>query len=122
MQRDMDLVRSILMELADSENPLDAGVFVDDTRDYQFIAYHIDIMEQAGLLKATIKHGWNKTYMATSADALTWEGQDYLASVKSDKLWSHVKLTIAKQFGDVGFSTIKALAEKIALSMIDRTL
>lgn len=112
MKRNMELVRKILMELADSECPLDATVFVDDAHDFQFVAYHFDIMSQAGLVDASVHKEWGGSYTVAEVSSLTWEGQDFLASVKSPKVWSRVKSMVAKHAGDAAFETIKTLAVK----------
>lgn len=110
MRRDMDLVRRILSETADSERPLEANVFVDDRHDYNSVGYHIKIMREAGLIEAVIQRADGIPYYYCRVDDLTWDGQEFLANVKSDSVWSKVKTTVAKRTGDASFSVITKLA------------
>ena len=119
MRRDMDLVRDILREAADcGAGALDASVLVDGRRDFACVAYHIDIMREAGLVNATVKRAWGGSYLLAQVNSLTWAGQDYLASVSNDGLWSEVKRRVARLAGDVSMETVKALAVRIAAEML----
>ena len=108
MERDMDLVRRILAELESSRNPIDAADLADGNHARDEVAYHIRIMAEAGLIHAKVR-----------ADELTWEGQEFLANVRSDTVWSKVKLSIAKSVGHAGFEAYKiAAAQVIASSLV----
>lgn len=109
MKRDMGLVRRILMEVADSREPLSAELFTDDRHDFQEVAYHFKIMGEAGLLNATLLPGDDGFY-AAMATSLTWEGQDFLSAVSNQGVWKKVSMAIAKRTGDATFDVVKALA------------
>ena len=49
MRRDMDLIRSMLRTVADSDAPMDAQAFTDDAHPFPVIAYHADLLRQFGL-------------------------------------------------------------------------
>lgn len=118
MKRDMDLVREILKELSETDRPLDASAFVTDKRSREFVGYHIRIMQEAGLIVARIMSGDNDEYYMCQAVRMTWDGQDYLAAISSDTVWSKVKKTIAKTVGDASLATIKSLAVDMASKML----
>lgn len=118
MKRDMELVRRILIDVADSDLALDASVFTDERNGFQAIAYHFDIMNEAGLLDANVRRGLGDEYVFAEARALTWKGQDFLASIAPEKVWAEMKMTIAKRLGDATFATIKALAEEMAKKLL----
>lgn len=114
MKRDMDLVRSILRDVAESEGGLDAHSLADDARPFELIAYHFDIMDEAGLIRATVRRSGGGRYVLAVADSLTWEGNDLLAALSSDRIWTDVKKRVAKTLGDVSLATFKALAVRAA--------
>ena len=118
MKRDMDLVRRILKETSESSESLDAQVFINDECDLQTICYHMDIMSQYGLIEASTHKAFGGKYIFGQVDQLTWAGNDFLASVTSDMVWSQVKLDIAKKAADAPFSVIAALATKICASQL----
>lgn len=107
----MDLVRKILVATADARQPLEASVFADERHDYQEVAYHFRIMEQAGLVAASLVPGDNGYYHA-AVESLTWEGQDFLSAVANDGVWRKVSMKIAKIAGDATLDVTKALAVK----------
>lgn len=116
MKRDMDLVRSILIELSEASGELDAKAFVDDEHDFQNVAYHFDIMNQAGLIESSVHKAFGGEYVSASAEQLTWMGNDFLASISKNDIWKQVKLEIAKKSVDAPFSVVAALATKICAS------
>lgn len=118
MKRDMDLVRRILTETEESTNPLNASVFVDERHDYNSVGYHIKIMRDARLIEATIQGADGIPYYFCQIDDLTWEGQEFLANVKNDSVWSKVKTTVAKRTGDASFSVISSLASDIVSKLV----
>lgn len=118
MRRDMDLVRRILMTTAESGMPLDAEAFANDRDDFEKVAYHIDIMAQAGLIEGMAQKDMTGGYSFASVVQLTWEGNDFLDSVKNDKVWSKVKQAIAKTTGGASFEVVKTLAVKATESIL----
>lgn len=118
MNRDMDLVRDILRELAESEGPLEASVFADGARTEQVVAFHFEIMDEAGLIEANVSKTWGGGYARATAMRLTWDGADFLAAVSNDGLWSHVKRSVAKTLGSASLDTFKALAVKFAMERL----
>lgn len=114
MRRDLDLVRAILKTCADSTEPVTMGTFTDDTHTAPLVAYHIDIMQEAGLIDATIIRDINGRTVHATIDSLTWQGNDFLDAVRSDSLWAKTKQRIAATFGSVSFDVVKALAVSLA--------
>ncbi|MEG0376378.1 MAG: DUF2513 domain-containing protein [Raoultibacter sp.] len=117
MKRDMDLVRRILIELSDSRETLSASAFVDDKVDFDTVCYHYQIMDDAGLIKASVMYAGDGYYSGI-ASSLTWDGNDFLSAIKSDTVWSKVKMRIAKTTGDASLDVIKALAVKIGTGLL----
>ena len=110
MNRDLDLVRRILMDVADSGEPVDASAWVTDTVSRDLAGFHVLIMREAGLIDATIMAADNNPYYVCRVNRLTWEGADYLASVRSNKVWSEVKKRLATVGGDAALAVVKAAA------------
>lgn len=118
MKRDMDLVRRILIEAEKSDYPLSADVFVDSQTSRELVGYHMEIMQEAGLIRASIMHDFSGMYAEATVDYLTWDGQEYLANIKSEKVWNRVKTTVASKLGDAGFDVFKNLASKFATDIL----
>ena len=92
MQRDLELVRIILMAVEANPDPQEwidpepEGYTADQ------ISYHIMLLDQAGLIE-----GWNRSAIGVfrwSARNLTWRGQETLAAMKNDTAWAKSKVKL----------------------------
>lgn len=88
MKRDLDLIRSVLIAVEKNEDPtalIDPKV--EGYNELQ-ISYHIMLMEDAGLIKAT-----DRTAIGVfrwSASHLTWAGHELLDAARQDAVWKEV--------------------------------
>ena len=117
MRRDMDLIRDMLRTVADSDDSVDAKVFVTDEHPSRMIAYHVQMIHEAKLVDEG-KLSYNGKTLALYVGPLTWSGQDFLDAVRSDNVWSKTKKIIESTIGYASFDVIKAVANKIALDML----
>lgn len=114
MRRDLDLVRTILKGCADASGPVDAHAFTDDAHPFELVAYHVRIMEEAGLVEANITNVWGGVPVHVTVGPLTWTGNDFLDVVRSESIWSKTKKTIMTTIGSASFEIVKAVAVKAA--------
>ena len=122
MRRDMDLVREILMQLADAAGPLDASAFVDEAHPRELVAYHFQIMDEGGLIVASLLASASSPYTSAQAVRLTWTGNEFLDSVRSPEVWRRAKLAVAKATGAASLAVIQAAAQKICESLVTGAL
>lgn len=116
MKRDMDLIRLILITMEDSARPIDANAFTDQSHDFATVAYHFDLMQQAGLIHASIHGSSGRDYVLATADQITWQGHEFLSAVRGDSVWSEVKREVAKKAVDVPFAIIAQLATAMVMA------
>ena len=117
MRRDMDLVRRILIELSESSGPLPASAFASEEVPPALAVYHFEIMAEAGLIVARVTRA-KGTAPSAVAERMTWEGEEFLANVRSDGVWSRVKLAIAKAAGDASLSVFKDVAARLVTDAV----
>ncbi len=122
MKRDMDLVRTILLALADSDEPLLSTDLVTDEYSRDVIGYHFLILDEAGLIMANVKPAGDDPYYFAVASRLTWEGNDFLDAVRDESIWKRVRSTIGKITGDASFEVFKTVASSLALDAIKSSL
>ncbi|GHU58100.1 hypothetical protein AGMMS49975_24400 [Clostridia bacterium] len=83
----------------------------------QTIAYVTEKLKEADFIDVNILYVPNldgsKTVGKIVYYGLTYEGHQYLSSVKSDKVWEKMKTYIGEVGGDFAFSVIKTLSAKI---------
>lgn len=106
----MDLVREMLLAVADADGPLDCSVFVDSRRGFPFVAEHARLMDEAGLVEARFAPPGALNPARATIVRMTWDGNDFLDAVSNEKVWNRVKLKVAQLAGHLTFETLKALA------------
>lgn len=122
MKRDMDLVRTILLALADSDELLWSTDLVTDEYSRDVIGYHFLILDEAGLIMANVEPAGDDPYYIAVASRLTWEGNDFLDAVRDESIWKRVRSTIGKITGGASFEVFKTVASSLALDAIKSSL
>lgn len=117
MRRDMDLVRSILMQAEAADGPLDMGDMDPCGHTEEEVAYHIELMAQRGLVSATVRRAYGGAVMLCRVDALTWDGQDMLDAVRSERVWARARRAIADSVGTATFEVVRGVCTAIAQRM-----
>lgn len=113
MNRDLDLVRHILIDVSDSTEPVDVSTWVTDTVSREMAAYHVLMLRDAGMVTASILAADNDPCYVCRVNSLTWEGHEYLDAVRSPKVWKEVKKRLSQVGGTAAIATIKALAGSV---------
>src|SRR4051812_28897908 len=106
MKRDMDLVRSILIELEKRESDWASTNPTIDGRTEGDVSHHVFLMMQAGLV-----FGDDITHMESQnrealASGVTWQGHEFLDLVRSDTRWNKIKAKTIEQTGAAGFEAV----------------
>lgn len=111
MKRDMELVRKMLMELADSEFYSDMGFPRVEGHSEDKIRHHALIMRDAGLL--SFAEGiQSEGFFAPQEDLqlrLTWEGHEFLEKTRDEKIWRSIVNKTKEKTGGLSFEVLKAL-------------
>lgn len=112
VQRDMDLVRELLLRI-EQDKSLDGTRWIGFTpaelgmeqRSVEEIAYHLDLLIDAGLVEGKSYGG------AIPAIArLTWDGHEFLDNIKNTDVWSKTKQRVG-DLANVSLKVIAAIAE-----------
>ena len=111
--RDMELVRKILFELEEKSPFIDFSCDEIEGYDLVTVVYHLEIMEDAGLVKFVKLH-----FDEGGAEArLTWEGHEFLEAVRDDKRWEKVKAEMSK-----GGGFVYEIAKSIAVDFLEEEI
>jgi len=99
MQRNMDLVRMILMRLEASPSgwaPDDLGI---KSFPAEQIGYHTHIMLQEGLLEGSDITTMHSSGPEALPRRLTWKGHEFLDLARDQERWNRAKAIISKSGG-----------------------
>lgn len=111
MKRDMDLVRDILIEI---ENGKLSEAKQIGNYDKESVLYHIQIMNEAGLLLANFISESTRDIVDARIDRLTWKGHDFLDAARDDTLWKKAKDFLKQKFSTVAFDVLLKLLIKLS--------
>ena len=112
MQRDMDLIRKILLALeADAQGWGDPNLSIEGYTDEQ-VGYNCWLIVDAGLaigedINADQRFGW-------WAQRLTWAGHEFLDAARDTPRWNKAKSIILDKAGGVSFELLKQLLLQLA--------
>jgi Hypothetical protein (DUF2513) len=122
MKRDMDLIRELLLKL--EALPLQRGASAHITPNWEGIAvpgydvdhidYHLTQIRNAGL----IDEGGIRPAEGIGFRSLTWEGHDFLDSVRDPKIWAKTK-SGALAAGGFTVDLLKDLAKGLIKKQIE---
>ena len=106
MKRDFDLIRSILRDVEEIAPNDYLNGFTFDGADQLVIEAHVALLLEAGFLdgKSLPVSSGRVPYRVTG---LTWEGHDFLDSMKDQSIWDKAKKNVLAPAGGVAFSVLK---------------
>jgi hypothetical protein len=111
MERDMDLVRQILIELEQHQEPMHPINIKAEGYSPEQIAYHVKILAQADYIEALDMSSFSGMDWRAK---LTWNGHEFLATTRNPGVWNKVKAELKDRGSSLPFSLIQQLALKIA--------
>jgi hypothetical protein len=114
MQRDMDLIREMLLNVEQNpemdgrtefiyQSPEEMGI---SGHSLEELAYHAKMLVEEDYLKGNARSG----YTMPSIRCLTWKGHEFLDNIKDPGIWTKVKSRITGLQG-IGLSIIAQIAE-----------
>jgi hypothetical protein len=96
MQRNMDLVRTILMRIEDSPSGWATHPFGIAGFTPEQVGYHAHIMMEEGLIEGVDTTSMHSNGPEAMPRALTWKGHEFLDLARDQKRWNQAKALISK--------------------------
>jgi hypothetical protein len=113
MQRDLDLVRRILLHLeasgTEGRSWSGFGGAGGGENDPAAVHYHVQLMNDAGLIQADelVPGQW-------WPERMTWAGHEFLDAARNDALWSEARRRIERRVGSAPFEVLRELLLQLA--------
>jgi len=114
MKRDMDLIRKLLLKI---EERIDADLIHEiEVEDYDndLIEYHLELLQDTGLIIANFQKMSNGSRMFHSVERLTWKGHEFIDAARDDSIWNKAK----QKFKEKGESFSLDLMKEILLNLL----
>jgi hypothetical protein len=112
MKRDMDLVRDILLKAESIPAGPPILYRVGEVEDLVLL-HHLEMLIEAGLLRGKISRSQGSRGDVIGISGLTWEGHEWIETVRSDRVWDETKATLAANDGALTYELAKAVAMRI---------
>lgn len=117
MKRDMELVRDLLLLIENNDDRRELKIPDDWNR--EVVAYHLKILDQAEYVKNNTK--WADNQPMRLIASLTWDGHEFLDSIKNNNIWIKTKEGIKGkgfELGSVPIDVIKDYAKLQAKNLL----
>ncbi len=129
MKRNLDIVRCILLQVEKSEDHLTINNLLDardETKDCDYtdneIIYHVELLLAHGFIDGYIKRDMSGDVIDDCINGVTWDGADFLESVRNSSVWRKAKATIKETVGSTTFEVVKQTCSLVAIQMIKNKL
>lgn len=116
MKRDMNIVRQIISQIAESESKYFEGPFdFEEEVSKELLDYHIEIMREAGIIDGYIAVADGDTIVIYSL-YLSWLGNDFYETFKDDNVWERAKSFVKSrelEIANIPFDILMELGKKM---------
>lgn len=119
MKRDWDIIREILIKFEEL-NPKVGSIHLSDfppDKAHEY-SYHVELLLESGLVHGQMSKTIGRHAQDFFADRLTWEGHEFLDSIRSDNVWNKTKTSFVKGGLSMTFDLIKGVATDIAAALL----
>ena len=82
------------------------------------ISYHMSLLIEAGLVTGKIIALMNQPIDDFHAQRLTWNGHEFLDSIRSDTVWARTKKAFLDKGVEMSFDLVKAFAKDAAATLM----
>lgn len=128
MKLNQDCVRDILLEL-EKKLDLNTQLYKNDLltfssyekygeKDFFYILLKLT---EAGYLNAKVTAGANNPVFSVNISSISWEGHEFLDSVRDNEVWKQTKSIVSK-FSSVSITTIENIASNVITQLISKQL
>ena len=114
MRRDPEIIRNILLaseQCKANDRISNLDIECNDGQEWD-VSAHIKLLEQAGFIEAAISKEINPQQPHSCyIYCITWQGYEYLDSIRDPEIWSKTKQSISKVGGSLTVDLIMAIAK-----------
>ena len=112
MKRDLDLVRQLLLQIEALPAGPPAQYRTSEIEDPVLLA-HFELVLASGLVNGKISRSQSSRGDVISISGLTWEGHEWIETVRDQRVWNETKRTCIDQAGALSFDLARAVARRL---------
>lgn len=119
MKRNWETVRELLAKVEECTLPVEMVRLSNFPKERAAeISYHMSLLIEAGLVKGQMVQTTGPEVKDFFGQRLTWEGHEFLDSIRSDSVWSKTKKIFVEQGVSMTFDLVKSVATEAASALI----
>ena len=110
VQRDMNLIREILLKVQGKEGLRPEPVYIDGN-EREMLDRHVYILYSEGFLEGNEVLGFTNHCPTIWVKDLTWSGHDFVGALKKEEIWENIKSTLdPRELAELSLEQLKKLA------------
>lgn len=113
MVRELDLIRHILLSIENQPGPFNLIDTDIAGADFATLANHLELLVEAGLVKAELSHSDGGEPIYVRVHRLTWTGHEFVALAKHPQLWDQALGIVAHQGAPINFELLAELLTQL---------
>ena len=119
MKRNWDTIRELLTKVEECTLRSDTVRLSHFPTERQAeISYHMSLLIEAGLVTGKTIVLMNQPIDDFHAQRLTWDGHEFLDSIRSDTLWAKTKKAFLDKGVEMSFDLVKVFAKDAAATLM----
>jgi hypothetical protein len=120
MTRNMDLVRTILLDVEKRKPACGTWEFEPflEGKDTTTVVEHLNLLINEGLLTGTASYIPESDFSEVSDINITWKGYEFLSLSRDDSIWKIAKDKILKELGSIPISLLMEYMKNLAKSKL----
>lgn len=119
MKRNWDTIRDLLVKVEECTLPTEMVRLDHFPKERAAeISYHMALLIEAGLVKGQMVQTIGPEVKDFFADKLTWNGHEFLDSIRSNTVWQKTKMVFAEQGISMTFDLVKEGAKQVGAAIL----
>lgn len=123
MKRNWETIRELLSKVEECSLPTEMvqlSQFPEERASE--ISYHMSLLIEAGLVNGQMVKTMGPEVKDFFGQRLTWEGHEFLDSIRSDTVWAKTKKLFTEQGVSMTFELVKSVAKDAAAALMKGAL
>ena len=123
MKRNWDTIRELLTKVEECTLPTDMVRLLNFPQERAAeISYHMALLIEVGLVKGQLMQTIGPEVKDFIAQRLTWQGHEFLDSIRSDTVWEKTKKVFLDRGVEMTFDLVKTIAREAAAAILKGAL
>jgi len=123
VKRNWETIRELLSKVEECSLPTEMVRLSQFSKERAAeISYHMSLLIEAGLVQGQMVQTFGPEVKDFFGQRLTWEGHEFLDSIRSDTVWVKTKKIFTEQGVSMTFELVRSVAKDAAAALMKSAL